>query len=218
MIDGTAEFLVHHGCTAALSRCRFENGTMPQRGDRVVIRSARGLELGEVLCEATQEHTRLSPQISSATLLHLANAEDEATFTRLSQRGLALLRDAHRLIEDQHLPLLPLDIDVLLDGSQAIVYVLRWDACPLTPFLEELRHAHGLPVTLIDLSKAEPEPICGSCGGGGCGSCGDGGCSTGGCGTSDCSRDSKHTADELTAYFAQLREQMHAAISRVPLS
>ena len=46
------EFLVNHGCAALLTRCRPLGDLFPARGDHVVIRSGRGLELGEVLGEA----------------------------------------------------------------------------------------------------------------------------------------------------------------------
>jgi len=211
-----AEYLVSHGCMAALSRCRDEAGLLPQRGSRVVIRSFRGLELGEVLCDATPA----SAAISSGTLLRTATVEDESTACQLAQRGLDLLVDAQNVIQHRNLPLIPLDAELLLDGTQGIMHVLHWDSCTLTPFLEELQQRHGLLITLQDLTKSEPEHEhgCGSCSADGCGTCGEGGCSTGGCGSGNCSRGAIHSAEELTAYFAQLREQMLAAMPRVPLA
>jgi hypothetical protein len=214
-----SEYLISHGCAAALTRCRDRAGVDPERGDRVVIQSARGLELGEVLCAATPAHAALSPTISEGLLLRVATSQDESAARGLSRRAAALLDDAQRLIESQNLPLLPLDADLLLDGTRGFLRVLRWDACTLTPLLEELRRGHGLFVTIQDVSRAEAEHDhgCSSCGGGGCGSCAEGGCSTGGCGSGSCSSGAVKSAAELTAYFAQLREQMQAAIPRVPL-
>jgi hypothetical protein len=121
------------------------------------------------------------------------------------------------LIESESLPLLPLDAEVLLDRSQAIVHLLRWDQCTLTPFVEQLQSRFDLRVVLLDRSKPEEHQGCGSCGEGGCGSCGEGGgCSTGGCSSGNCSRGSIKSADELTSYFAELRRQMQA-LPRVPL-
>jgi len=200
------EYLVSHGCAALLTRCHGDASWLPCRGDRVVIRSGRGLELGQVLGEAEINPKSISP----GQLLRLASREDEALAAALSRRSQNLLDDVHRAVARDGLPLLPLDAELLLDGTRAIVHVLRWDACTLTPLLEELRAAHGIGVAFQDQSKpAEEGHGCSSCGSGGCGSCGDGGCSTGSCGSGDCSR-GKFTSDELTAYFAALREQMHA--------
>jgi hypothetical protein len=209
----TCEFLVTHGCAAALSRCR--NGpVLPRRGDSVVIRSSRGLEIASVLCEAAPD----LPTIASAEFLRLASSEDHDRCRDADRLGRRLLDDAQHLVETQSLPLAPLDAEVMLDRAQAIVHLLRWGENTLTPFIEELQSRHGLRVVLLDRSKPqEQQHHCSSCGEGGCGSCGDGGCSTGGgCSSGSCSRGSIKSADELTRYFAGLREQMQA-VQRVPL-
>ena len=80
---------------------------------------------------------------------------------------------------------------------------------------------------LLDLSRsptAKDEPASAGCGKPGCGSSG-GGCSTGSCGTGgggcstgSCSKGKVKSADELTAYFADLRHKMEAdAARRTPL-
>jgi hypothetical protein len=73
------------------------------------------------------------------------------------------------------------------------------------------------PVTATDPpAPAEAgcgKPGCGS-GGGGCSSCGTGG----GCSTGSCSRGQVKSADDLTAYFTDLRQKMEAAgVARTPL-
>src|SRR5262245_1864035 len=170
----TREFLVTHGCAAALSRCR--NGDIaPRRGDSVVIRSNRGLELASVLCEATPHLA----EIATAEYLRTATIEDHTHSREADLLGRRLLDDAQYLIETQSLPLAPLDAEVMLDRSQAIVHLLRWGDSTLTPFIEELQLRHGLRVVLLDRSKPQDQHHhCSSCGEGGCGSCGDGGCST----------------------------------------
>jgi uncharacterized membrane protein YgcG len=213
------EFLVSHGCAAALSRCR--NGEVsPRRGDDVVIRSTRGLEIATVLCEATPD----LPTIAPAEFLRFATFDDHRRSREAETLGRHLLDDAQNLIETQSLPLAPLDAEVMLDRSQAVVHLLRWGESTLTPFIEELQSRHGLKVVLLDRSKPEEHHHgCGSCGEGG-GGCGEGGCSTGGggcstgggCSSGSCSRGSIKSADELTKYFSGLREQMHA-MERVPL-
>jgi hypothetical protein len=72
------------------------------------------------------------------------------------------------------------------------------------PFVSTLSREFGLHIQLADVSLPKEEEEhhgCGreDCGQGGCGSCGTGGgCSTCGAGT----------RPDMSAYFAQLREQM----------
>jgi hypothetical protein len=207
----SATYFVSHGCAAALSCCTDATGLQPARGEAVVIRSTRGPELGTVLTEVPDD---VPIPFSTGELLRRATADDHRSFAELRRRGQLLLDDAHRLVEEQRLPLLPLDVDLTLDGAEAQIHVLRWEPCTLTPLLEELRRRHPFAVQLLDTSHHEEEHhgcgSCGSCGDGGCGSCGSG------CGKGDCSRGAAPSAAELTAYFAALRAQMEA-MQRVPL-
>lgn len=205
-----SEYLVSHGRAAAISRCRDTGGLNPVRGQATVIRSKRGLELGEVLCPALPE------MIDAATgeLLRLASPGDRRQAEDVRDRGRALLDDLQGLVADQGLALQPLDADLTLDGERADVNVLSWGPVPLTLLQQELGRRHGVAVYFLDCSRPA-ESGCGSCGDGGCGSCGEGGCSSG-CGSSSCSR-GPTTADELTRYFGQLREQMKSA-QRVSLA
>jgi hypothetical protein len=202
----TPAYFVSHGCAAALSCCTDAAGLGPARGEAVVIRSARGPELGTVLSEAPAD---LPMPFNAGELLRRATGDDQRTFAELRRRGQLLLNDAHQLVAEQNLPLLPLDVDLTLDGLEAQIHVLRWEPCTLTPLIEELRRRHPFTVHLLDTSRHDSGHDCGSCGscGDGCGSC-ENGC--------DCSRGTAHSAAELTAYFAELRRQMEA-MQRVPL-
>jgi hypothetical protein len=216
VIVTASEYLVSHGCTAALTRCRDGECLFPSHGESVVIRSARGLELAEVLCQV-DDCTPL-PGITGE-ILRRATPQDKEQAEMQRLRGQQLLVDAQQLIEQMELPLAPLDADVLFDGGSAVLHVLCWDKCTFTPFVEELRTRRGLLVTLQDQSRPteEHEHGCSECGSaGGCGSCGEGGCGNGGCGSGSCSSGKIDNPEELTRYFAGLREQMLAR-ERVPL-
>ena len=207
-MTATHEYLVSHGCAAALSRCRAQDLVAARRGDSVVIRSARGLELGTVLCEAPPD----LPAIAPGEMLRQATADDRQAAQAMQALGLKLLDGAQQFIESDSLPLLALDAEVLLDRSQAIMHLLRWSQCTLTPFVERLQSQFDLHVVLLDHSKPGEQHGCGSCGDGGCGSCGEGG----GCSSGNCSHGAIKSADELTHYFTELRKQMQA-MQRVPL-
>jgi hypothetical protein len=217
VIATTSEFLVSHGCTAALTRCRDGDSLLPNHGESVVIRSARGLELGEVLCPVDGSLAPLP--LTTGDILRRATQDDRLRSEIHRHRGQQILSDAQHLIEQMQLPLVPLDADILLDGENAVLQVLCWEHCTLTPFLEELRSRQGLLITLQDQSRPADEHGggCSECGSaGGCGSCGESGCGAGGCGSGSCSSGKFDNPEELTRYFASLREQM-LAHERVPL-
>lgn len=203
------DYLVTYGLGGFLGR--FRAADTCRRDDRVVVRSARGVELGTVLGEARAD----SPDLSG-DILRPASADDEAAAAMLRGRSTSLAAEAQARADTLGLPLLFLDGEILLDGREAILQAVHWADCDATPLFADLSARHGLAVKLADLT-APPAPAggCEVCGAekSGCDSCGSGG----GCSTGSCSSGSVKSADELTAYFAGLRRQMEQAADRVSL-
>jgi hypothetical protein len=205
----TREYLVHHGCAGHLGRFRAGGAAALARGAAVVVRSRRGLELGEVLCPSHPERAAL-PDPFVGELLRPAGPADLGTADRCRERGQRLFDNGIRLADELALPLALVDVEVLLDGRQALLHAVRLGPCDEGPLLAALGERYDLIVRLHDLT-AEPAPGghgCGSCGAGGCGSCGSEG---GGC--DSCSAGA---AKELAGYFAELRARMEQR-QRVPL-
>lgn len=190
-------YLVQYGRSAFVGR--FASNVPLARGDRIVIDSPRGRELGTVLCEPEQPSAHLDGQV-----VRRSNAGEEPSneFANriLETATAAVIREGHSA--------LVLDCEVLIEGG-AILHVVAWEPVDLTPILHEVSATFGLAVRLFDLAAtavpADPTK-CGKpdCGSGGCSSCGTGG----GCGTSSCSRGVAKSSDDLTAQFRELREAM----------
>lgn len=208
------EYLLSYGTAGDFGRFRPVRPLACRRGDRAVVQSHRGQELGVVLCAATPGHAHFLPNTTVGQLLRLATAADEEAAEQMRRRGQRLFEDGRRLAAELGLPLEILDAEILLDGRQAILHHLRTAECDERPFVSTLARTHDLHVALYDLggSRSESEagcgrPGCGRTAGGGCGTCGSGG-GCAGCGTSD--------GQDLEAHFAELREQM-VARHRTPL-
>jgi cell fate regulator YaaT (PSP1 superfamily) len=202
------EYLVSFGLTGEFGRFRTRAPLELCRGEQVVVRSARGIELAEVLREATPGHAQFLPNTSMGQLLRRATADDEATALALRRRGQQLYERGRQLTADLQLPLELLDVEVLLDGEHAVLHHLQAGEADVRPFVSTLSREFSLYVTLVDLSQPHHEeeevhgcgrPDCGQGADGECGSCGSGGgCST--CGSAK--------LQEVAAHFAGLREQM----------
>jgi cell fate regulator YaaT (PSP1 superfamily) len=216
-VVANSHYLVQYGRPGFVGRFAAESPLA--RGDRVVVRGPRGVEFGEVL--VAQER---STAADDGEVVRVATHADDVEAGRLDTRGQQLLATA--LASDSGLPLAFVDVEVTLDCT-AILHALAWEACDATPLLDELAARFGLAVRLLDLSRAPAskeakedagcgKPGCGS-GGGGCSSCGTGG--SGGCSTGSCSRGAVKSPEELTAYFADLRQKMQdAGLVRTPLN
>jgi hypothetical protein len=180
-------YLVSYGTMGDLGRAGAVPPLVCARGDEVVLRGPRGLELATVLCEAGPGHEQLLGG-AAGEVLRLATPEDRRTVERMRQRGERLFADARQTAAALGLPLEILDVEVLLDGRHAVLHHLRLGECDPRDLMDRLGDRHQLLVSLRDVAlppgaTAEEEPLhigCGAenCGAGGCGSCSSGNCSS----------------------------------------
>jgi len=132
-----------------------------KRGDRVVLRTERGQELGELLSNVS-EH--LIGDVSPAgEVLRMAGDGDQAG-------GQADLEELIGTIREREAELEPVDAELLVDGRTAVVYCLGEVGQTSERIAVELSKQTGRDVRLSPMFDPEP----GGCGGGG--GCGSGGC------------------------------------------
>ncbi len=213
-------YLIQYGRPGYVGR--YQSALTLVRGEKVVVSGPRGIELGEVLISAN-DRASSSVKIDPGEILRTVTAEDNTQADHLGLRGQSLLTLAIARGIELELPLSFVDIEVTLDGT-AILQALPWNECDATALLDELAIESGFSVRLLDLSRGllEEAQTSGGCGkpgcgteSGGCSSCGTGG----GCSTGSCSRGSVKSSEELTAYFADLRQKMEdAGMVRTPLN
>ena len=190
----TSEYLVSHGSSGDFGRFRPTSPATYRRGDRVVIRSPDGLELGMVLRPATEGHARYLSGTALGELLRQATAEDEEAICGAKERGDLLFQEGRLLAAEMGLPVEILDVEVQFDGARAVVHHLRLAECDYRPLVSTLSTKHRILIVMESLGApaAVPEEVHGGCGkagcgqaggGGGCGSCGTGGGGCGSCGS-----------------------------------
>jgi hypothetical protein len=212
-----SEYLVSHGKSGAFGRFAPEQPLECCRGDVVVVRSTRGLEMGKVLCPVSERQQRLLGHTPLGRLLRPATPEDELGAEQKRALSLDLFAEVRRLAVQLSLPVAILDAEVLLDGQRAVVQCLVPPECDVEPLAVRIEERFRLTLFLenlsVNLSIPEEEhggcgqPGCGhASGGGGCSSCGSGGgCSS--CGGKVDMRD----------YFAHLRTRMEEQQQRTSL-
>jgi cell fate regulator YaaT (PSP1 superfamily) len=206
------EYLVSFGLTGEFGRFRAAAPLVLRRGERVVVRGPRGVEIASVLREATTRHARFLPNTTVGQLLRRAGDADEDADSAMRTRGQQLFERGRQLAAELSLPLELVDVEVLLDGEHAVLHLLRWAEADVRPFVSTLSREFELHVTLADLSRPaesaghEDEAEHAGCGRPNCGRKEGGGCST--CGSDGCGSCGAAKSPDMTLYFAQLREQM----------
>jgi cell fate regulator YaaT (PSP1 superfamily) len=209
------EYLLSFGNAAEFGRFRTTTPFEVSRGDRVVVRSQRGLELARVLCEATAGHARFLPNTTLGKLLRTASDDDEQRALAMQERGTELFHAARAVVEELRLPLEVLDAEMMIDGKQAVLSYLGALGFDERELLDRLSRRFGTQIVLQSLALPREEeeeeehgcgrPDCGRTEEGQCSSCGTGGC--GSCGDSSL---------DMKAYFSSLRDKMNDQ-QRTPL-
>jgi hypothetical protein len=167
--------LVRTGAMGEVWSCVNGLGIQIPRTTRVVCRTARGIELGEVLV-AVEDHLEL-PSPSVGELVRLASVEDELLDSRLRRYKKRAVQDCQREIASLGLPATLLEIDHLHDGRTLIFYFLGEINASLRQLTERLVETYETKVRSRHFAKLLSEgcgPGCGTDAGQGCGS--QGGC------------------------------------------
>lgn len=177
--DGIQRFLVRYGALGWVGRFGTVDGLSCQFRDRVVVRTGRGIELGEVLADPAAGDRTGNAQ-PTGEVLRVATAEEVREFTGRQRDTVSrLVTAATDVLRDASLPLDIVDGEVLFDGESAVLYFLGDSHPDAGPLVAGVARAQGLQ--RIELYPMV-DPVPGGCGSGGCGDggCGDGG---GGCGS-----------------------------------
>ena len=206
------QFVVSFGKSGALGVFTSTEPMRLGRGCAVIVQTDRGVEIGAVLGPASLLQARLLGATSSGVLLRRVSPADEAMREQRADLSQQIFDTGRAWAQRDGLSLEILDVDLMFDGSQAIVQFVG-DEAATEPFVFALGTHFKITVRLENLAVAKEEhehggcdkPDCGRQAGGSCSTCSTGGgCSTCGSGKTD-----------LREYFGHLRTQME---SRIPLA
>lgn len=119
------------------------------RGTRVVVRTRRGLEVGEVLSPpgARPDAAHRAPHgtnqpAADGEILRRMTVEDELLAQRLTQNRLAAHQACQERLESLGLPAVLLDTEFLFDGQTLIFYFLGEVPAELEAVLQDLAEAY----------------------------------------------------------------------------
>ncbi len=118
------KYVVRHGVMRNLGVFSTRSGEVYARGMQVIARTQRGLEAGEVLCEATEQAVENLTDPKGGQILHEQSEEDLSELRRLAeqeQREYELCRSEVSTLE---LAMKLVDVERLYGGERVVVYYL----------------------------------------------------------------------------------------------
>lgn len=118
-------YVVRYGSMRHIAEFSARTPQEYRRSENVIVRSHRGTEWGEVLCEAT-ERTReyLGTTDPAGKILRVAGAEDERHRDQAHQQERDYFAGCAEMIVERKMPMQLVDVEHLFGGERIIFYYL----------------------------------------------------------------------------------------------
>ena len=167
---------VRVGVLGHIGRFRAIDGQIHPRGRRVICRTQRGLELGEVLKPAGSDQNPLN---TDGSLLRAVTVEDDLLIARIERNRTEAYEECVRRLESEHVEASLVDVEHLFDGQSIYFYFLGKVTPQIESVTADLAEAYETKVQFREFTDAVERgcgPDCGTesaegCGTGGCSSC-----------------------------------------------
>ncbi|HUY34180.1 MAG TPA: regulatory iron-sulfur-containing complex subunit RicT [Pirellulales bacterium] len=118
------KYVVRCGVMRTLGVFTTSRGETLLRGTRVIARTDRGLEVGDVLCEATEQATAQIQDPRKGQILREMAADDDRELARMRTQERAEYATCLRLVAESGLPMQLVDLEHIFGGERIVVYYL----------------------------------------------------------------------------------------------
>ena len=117
-------YVIRYGRMRFLGEFRGVTDQEHVRGQRVLVRSDRGTELGEVLCPFTEQTARFMPNPVQGEILRLATSEDLEQEARLLEDQKPAFATCQELIAKRRLQMNLVDVEMIHGRERVVFYYL----------------------------------------------------------------------------------------------
>ncbi|MCC6125078.1 MAG: signal peptidase [Pirellulales bacterium] len=118
------EYIVRYGAMHFLGVFTIPSGLAVRRNNRVIARTDRGLESGEVLCEASPETVARLVDPPSGQILRIATAEDINEQSRIAKHARAEMDICQTYVDKLELKMQLVDVEHIFGGERIVIYYL----------------------------------------------------------------------------------------------
>jgi cell fate regulator YaaT (PSP1 superfamily) len=108
------------------------------RGGKVIARTPRGLEVGEVLCEATDEVVGKMGDSPIGSIQRTVSAQDESEILKIIAMAREEFETSRRIVRELELPMDLVDVEHLFGGERVVIYYLAEDRIDFRDLVKRL--------------------------------------------------------------------------------
>lgn len=118
------QYIVRHGAMRYLGQFEPEGESAYARNAEVIVRSERGLEAGQVLCDANPRAVELLVEPTKGQIVRGMTADDRLQRDRLRERERQEFAACRGFIETRKLQMELVDVEHLFGGERIVFYFL----------------------------------------------------------------------------------------------
>jgi cell fate regulator YaaT (PSP1 superfamily) len=137
-----AKYVVRHGTMRFLGEFEPGEGEVYARADDVVVRSERGLEVGQVLCEASPRALELLADRTRGRIVRRLTEEDRVEIDRLHAAEAEELGTCQRFVGQRRLQMELVDVEHLFGGERIVFYFLAEKRVDFRELVRDLARAY----------------------------------------------------------------------------
>ena len=119
-----SKYVVRYGAMRLLGVFATRGSDEFARGSRVISRTNRGLEVGEVLCEATEAAVATLNKPAHGQILRKMSSNDVNEMTHIRSKDGKVFEICRRHVSEINLPMQLVDIEHVFGGERIIIYYL----------------------------------------------------------------------------------------------
>lgn len=119
-----SRYIVRYGSMRNLGAMAVRNETEYRRGMSVIVRTDRGLEVGQVLCAAPEDALSELDQAPSGQIVREVSTDDANEINHIDGSRSKKLETCQTMIDELKLDMKLIDIEQLFGGERVVVYYL----------------------------------------------------------------------------------------------
>jgi cell fate regulator YaaT (PSP1 superfamily) len=108
------------------------------RGSRVIARTPRGLEVGEVLCEATDEVVSKMGDAPIGSIQRQVTEQDKSEISKILAASRDEFQKCREIVRELNLPMDLVDVEHLFGGERVVIYYLAEDRIDFRDLVKRL--------------------------------------------------------------------------------
>jgi cell fate regulator YaaT (PSP1 superfamily) len=134
-----AKYVVRYGAmrTIGIFSCRGKDQEF-RRSDRVVTRTRRGLEIGTVLCEATDEPIPGIETGDEGDIIRRLTANDANEWAHIESQAGAEFKICQQTVRELDLPMELVDLEHIFGGERVVIYYLSENRVDFRDLVKQL--------------------------------------------------------------------------------